>query len=88
MQEVVAPAVNQAHGRCQPAARASRALAMGVDSDVLDDRGSGDVRAETRRRGREHRDLLEVSICQGEVIFAIAVDKPEDARAALSEIVG
>jgi hypothetical protein len=33
--------------------------------------------------------LLEVSICQGEVIFAIAVDKPEDARAALGEqIVG
>ena len=33
--------------------------------------------------------LLEVSICQGEVIFAIAVDKPEDARAALSDqIVG
>jgi hypothetical protein len=29
--------------------------------------------------------LLEVSICQGEVIFAIAVDKPEDARAALSD---
>ena len=33
--------------------------------------------------------LLEVSICQGEVIFAIAVDTPEDARAALSDqIVG
>ena len=33
--------------------------------------------------------LLEVSICQGEVIFAIAVDKPDDARAALSDqIVG
>jgi hypothetical protein len=33
--------------------------------------------------------LLEVSICQGEVIFAIAVDKSEDARAALSDqIVG
>jgi hypothetical protein len=29
--------------------------------------------------------LLEVSICQGELIFAIAVDKPEDARAALSD---
>jgi hypothetical protein len=30
-----------------------------------------------------------VSICQGEVIFAIAVDTPEDARAALSDqIVG
>jgi hypothetical protein len=33
--------------------------------------------------------LLEVSICHGEVIFAISVDKPEDARAALSDqIVG
>ncbi len=33
--------------------------------------------------------LLAVSICQGEVIFAIAVDKQEDARAALSDqIVG
>jgi hypothetical protein len=33
--------------------------------------------------------LLEVSICQGEVIFVIAVSKPEDARAALSDqIVG
>jgi hypothetical protein len=33
--------------------------------------------------------LLEVSICQDEVIFAIAVDKPEDARVALSDqIVG
>ncbi len=33
--------------------------------------------------------LLEVSICQGDVIFAIAVDKPDDARAALSDqIVG
>jgi hypothetical protein len=29
--------------------------------------------------------LLEVSICQGEVIFAIAVGKPEDARAALGD---
>ncbi len=29
--------------------------------------------------------LREVSICQGEVIFAIAVDKPENARAALSD---
>ena len=33
--------------------------------------------------------LREVSICQGEVIFAIAVDKPDEARAALSDqIVG
>jgi hypothetical protein len=29
--------------------------------------------------------LLEVSICQGEVIFAIAVDKLDEARAALGD---
>jgi hypothetical protein len=29
--------------------------------------------------------LLEVSICQRGVIFAIAVDKPEDARAPLGD---
>jgi len=29
--------------------------------------------------------LLEVSICQGEVIFAIAVDKPDEARTALGD---
>ena len=29
--------------------------------------------------------LLEVSICQGEVVFAIAVDKPDEARAALGD---
>ena len=29
--------------------------------------------------------LLEVSICQGECTFAIAVDKLDDARAALGD---
>jgi hypothetical protein len=29
--------------------------------------------------------LLEVSICQGEVVFAIAVDKLDEARAALGD---
>ncbi len=57
---------------------------------------SADQPGEAAKFGRKLADagvniegLLEVSICQGEVIFAIAVDKPEDARAALSDqIVG
>ena len=59
-------------------------------------RGPTAPRSHAARFGRKLADagvniegLLEVSICHDQVIFAIAVDKPEDARVALSDqIVG
>ena len=61
--------------------------------DVCAQRGVNLQRAKFGRKladaGVNIQSLLEVSICQGEMIFAITVDKPEDARAALSDqIVG
>ena len=89
---LVSDAIQTVRGR--PTGPAELALVEAYALALASARGSSALLARARIAGsllvrQEVHDKAEVSICQGEMIFAIAVDKPEDARAALSDqIVG